>query len=98
MADKNLFPDADRIPKPYAEWRQSACRAPTDYENQLGDAIEAAFSDGAWELPALVARLNADCIRTPEGTDWTEERFRAVMAALGDGKTAGTATGKGAPR
>ena len=86
MADIKLFPDADRLPKPHAEWRQSARRAPTDYENQLGDALEAAFADGAWELPELIARLNADCIRTPEGTDWTEERFRVVMAALADGR------------
>ena len=66
MNQTNLFPDSERIPKPYAEWRQSASRAPTDYENQLGDAIEAAFADGAWELQALIARLNADCIRTPK--------------------------------
>ncbi|MSQ51760.1 MAG: hypothetical protein EXR28_07715 [Betaproteobacteria bacterium] len=81
------------MPKPYSEWRQSASRAPTDYENQLGDAIEAAFSDGAWELPALISRLNADCIRTPEGAAWTEDRFRAVIAALGDGNNT---QGKGA--
>ncbi|MFM9970398.1 MAG: recombinase-like helix-turn-helix domain-containing protein [Burkholderiales bacterium] len=89
-----LFPDFDRIPEPYSQWRQSASRAPTDYEGQLGDAIEAAFADGAWELPALVARLNTDCIRTPEGTAWTEERFRVVMAALGEGMPT---QGKGAP-
>ena len=93
MSVQNLFPDPDRIPKPYTGCRQSASRAPTDYEIQLGDAIEAAFTDGAWELPALVARLNKDCIRTPEGTTWTEERFCAVMAAFGRGENAG----KGAP-
>lgn len=92
MKVQNLFPDPDRIPKPHAEWRQSAGRAPTDYENQLGDAIEAAFTDGAWELPALVARLNADCIRTPDGGTWTEERFREVMAVLASGKNTGTRT------
>ena len=90
MPDLNLFPDAERLPRPYAEWRQSAMRAPTDYEIQLGDAIEAAFTDGAWELPALVARLNADCIRTPEGTEWSDARFRVVMAALAEGRNAGT--------
>ena len=57
MSVQNLFPDPERMPKPYTGWRQSASRAPTDYEYQLGDAIEAAFTDGAWELPALVARL-----------------------------------------
>ena len=35
------------------------------------------------DLLALVARLNADCIRTPEGAEWTVERFRAVIAELG---------------
>ena len=88
MVALNLFPDIDRQPQPYAEWRQSAGRAPTDYETQLGDAIEAAFADGAWELRDVIARLNNDCIRTPEGTTWTEERFRAVMAAFADGKGA----------
>ena len=30
MPVQNLFPDPDRMPKPYTEWRQSASRAPTE--------------------------------------------------------------------
>ena len=88
MAELRFFPDPDRQPSPYKEWRQSARRGPTDYETQLGDALEAAFGDGVTELPALIARLNADGIRTPEGSAWTEDRFRAVIAALAEGKGA----------
>lgn len=88
MAEFHFFPDPDRQPSPYKEWRQSAGRAPTDYEIQLGDGLEAAFADGVTELPDLVARLNADGIRTPEGSAWTEHRFRTVIAALAEGKGA----------
>lgn len=77
-----LFPDESRLPAPYMNPRQAQRREPTDYENLLGDALEAAFADGAWELDALVARLNADGIRTPEGKAWTTEEFDRVIHAL----------------
>ena len=86
MAELHLFPDPDRQPPVYKEWRQSARRAPTDYETLLGDALEAAFGSGITELPDLVVRLNADGIRTPEGAVWTEQGFRTVIAALAEGR------------
>jgi hypothetical protein len=61
---------------------QARRRAPTDYENMLGDALEAAFSAGAWELGELVARLNADGVRTPDGREWTVENFEQILKAL----------------
>ena len=63
---------------------QARKRTPTAYENELGDALEAAFGAGVSELDALVARLNADGLRTPEGTEWTPDRFQAVMKRLGE--------------
>lgn len=81
----SLFPDPSRLGPAWLEPHQARKRPPTDYENLLGDAIEAAFAAGAWELPALVARLNADGIRMPDGSAWTEASFKAVMAELAKG-------------
>ena len=78
----NLFPDQSRLPPPYVNPRQAQRRAPTDYENRLGDAIEAAFAAGAWELHALVARLNAEGVRTPDGSEWTTANFEAIVKSL----------------
>lgn len=76
------FPDESRLPPPYMRPDQARRRAPTDYENRLGDALEAAFATGAWELDALVARLNADGMRTPDGKPWTVESFESVLRDL----------------
>jgi len=78
----SLFPEESRLPAPYTNPHQARRRAPTDYENMLGDALEAAFSAGAWELDALVARLNADGIRTPDGREWTVENFESIVKGL----------------
>ena len=78
----NFFPDESRLPAPYLQPHQARRRAPTDYENMLGDAIEAAFAAGAWELDALVARLNADGIRTPDGREWTVDNFESIVKGL----------------
>jgi hypothetical protein len=79
------FPDPSRLGRAWLEPHQARKRPPTDYENLLGDAMEAAFAAGAWELPALVSRLNADGIRMPDGSEWTEASFKAVMAELAKG-------------
>jgi hypothetical protein len=81
---RSPLPTPDRLPRPYTQPHQARRHPPTDYENLLGDAIEAAFTAGHWELDALVAKLNEDGIRTPDGEPWTLERFKAVMAALAD--------------
>jgi hypothetical protein len=73
-----------RYPAPWCEPHQARRTAPTDYENLLGNSIEAAFAAGVWDLPGLVARLNGDGLRTPSGEAWTEDNYRAVMAQLGD--------------
>lgn len=56
---------------------------PTDYEQKLGDAFEAIFTEGVTELDALVARLNELGLRTPSGAAWTVEAFQAEMQRLG---------------
>ena len=75
-----------RLPPPHTQPHQARRRPPTDYENLLGDALEAAFSAGVWELDGLVARLNQECIRMPDGNAWTVESFRKVMGELGEQK------------
>ena len=81
------FPEPSRLGPAWLEPHQARRRAPTDYENMLGDAIEAAFAAGAWELDALVARLNADAVRMPDGREWTLESFKTLMAELGRGRS-----------
>lgn len=62
------------------QWRT---REPSDYENVLGDALEAAFADGIIALPDLVRRLNEVSVKAPDGRDWTEESFQVEMRWLG---------------
>jgi hypothetical protein len=62
---------------------QTRALEPTAYENALGDALEAAFDDGA-ETPAdVVASLNAQALRAPDGEPWTEAGFLDEMRRLG---------------
>jgi hypothetical protein len=62
---------------------QARRREPTEYENRLGDALEAAFADGVHDLARLVARLNVKGVKAPDGGDWTEARFERAMKELG---------------
>jgi hypothetical protein len=78
----SLFPEESRLPPLSMNPRQAQRRPPSDYENLLGDALEAAFAAGAWELDALIARLNADGIRTPDGREWTVANFESILAGL----------------
>lgn len=81
---RNPFPDPSRLPPPHVQPHQARRRAPTDYENLLGDALEAIFAAGIWDVEGVVARLNQDSIRTSTGGEWTVERFQAVMAELAE--------------
>ena len=73
--------------KPYSfpslDPHQSRLRDPTEWELALADAMEAAFTSGAYELPALVGALNASRIRPQTGGAWTEANFTALMHELG---------------
>jgi hypothetical protein len=79
----SLFPEEARLPEPYLEPLQTQRHAPTDYENRLADALEAAFAAGVRELDELLARLNANGMRTPEGSEWTAADFESIIEKLG---------------
>jgi hypothetical protein len=68
----------------YIERHQARTRAPTPYDDALGDALEAAFARNIHDVSGLVAALNAAGIRTPDGGPWTEENFPAVMHRLAE--------------
>lgn len=67
----------DNIP-----WQHRA-EAPSEFENRLGDALEAIFAAGVDELTRLVEELNkaGQCDRA--GRPWSEESFQAEMRRLG---------------
>lgn len=67
----------------YLEPVQARTEEPTDYENALGDALEAAFADGIDTLEPLVARLNETGVRAPGGEAWTPETFETEIKRLG---------------
>lgn len=91
MADENELinstaggSDVPRLPLNglYLNPNQSRDSAPTAYENELADAIEAAYADNIHELSALVDRLNETGPRDPDGNVWTKESYAQTMAIL----------------
>jgi hypothetical protein len=62
---------------------QTRAAPPSAYEIVLGDAIETAFGEGHYDIEHLVNRINDLGVLSPEGTPWTEDRFKAEMARLG---------------
>jgi hypothetical protein len=72
-------------PEPYLQPRQIGAVPPTHYENLLADALESAFGAGVWDLPALVARLDAEGVRLPTGEAFTEATLAAELKRLGGG-------------
>jgi hypothetical protein len=67
----------------YLEPQQARRRAPTTFEDLLGDAIERAFADGRHTPAAIVDYLNRTGPAAENGKPWTEEGFEALMARLG---------------
>ena len=67
----------------YLNPHQARDRAPDDYQNLLGDAIEHAFAAGVQDLSGLVARLNEAGVPAPNGQPWTAELFQKEMKRLG---------------
>ncbi len=67
----------------YLEPHQARSRAPTTYEDLLGDAIERAFAGGVHDLSGLVDHLNRSGLASPSGQLWTEAVYREEMAVLG---------------
>ena len=72
-----------QVPNIYFNPHQARDRAPTQYEDLLGDSIERAFAAGAHELDALVDYLNRAGPLGPNGQAWTAHSFEQEMARLG---------------
>ncbi len=71
-------------PDRYLMTHQARHHPSTVYEGLLGDAIERAFGAGHYALADLVADLKRQGISDPEGKEWTEQSYQAVMARYGD--------------
>ena len=67
----------------YNATHQSRSAPPSAWEDQLGDAIEAAYAKGIHALPELVVEINRHGLTNPDGQAWTPSRFEAEMARLG---------------
>ena len=72
---------------------QTAARELDDFESRLADALMAAFAEGAAELPALVARLNANASTDSTGAPWSESSLQQQLA-----QSASLLFNAGAPR
>ena len=68
----------------FLSMHQARTRAPTAYDDALGDALEAAFARGIHDVPGLAAALNQAAIATPSGEPWTEQNLPIVMHALAE--------------
>lgn len=68
----------------YLDPHQARPRAPTSYEDLLGDSIERAFGAGHWELDALLGYLNQAGPLGPNGQPWTPEIYKSVIKTLGE--------------
>lgn len=62
---------------------QTRAAPPSEYEIQLGDALESIFAAGIEDLPGVIGRLNAQGVRDPGGDIWTEESFQREIRRLG---------------
>ena len=75
----HIFAGADRD---LIVW-QTRPAVPSEYEQTLADALEQVFSQKIYDLPEVVAALNREGIRTPDGEAWTERNFEQVFQQLG---------------
>ena len=71
------------IAERYLDPHQARTRAPSSYEDLLGDSIERAFGAGQWELDALVGYLNKAGPQGPNGQPWTAASYQSVIKTLG---------------
>ncbi len=67
----------------YNATHQTRSAPPSAWEDQLGDAIEAAFAQGIHDLTALVAELSRAGLTDADGQPWTTQRYEQAMARLG---------------
>ena len=67
----------------YLQPIQSRRHQPSAFEDELADAIEAAFAAGVTELEPLVAAINELGSRQQDGREWTADDFVAAIHQLG---------------
>ncbi|WP_425425196.1 recombinase-like helix-turn-helix domain-containing protein [Xenophilus azovorans] len=79
---ENHHPEPSQAPDRYLQPRQAQHRAPTNYEDLLGDAIERSFAAGVHDLAGLVDSLNRQGMTTRAGQPWTEANYGPEMAEL----------------
>ena len=80
VAGKGVIENPDQVEN--IVW-QTRSASPSDYENQLGDALVAAFDQGIEDLEPLVTKLNDLGTRAPDGQLWSVASFEAEMTRLG---------------
>jgi hypothetical protein len=56
---------------------------PTEYENQLGDALTKIFDTDIDQLPDVIVKLNEMGVQSPNGAAWTQDSFKAEIKRLG---------------
>jgi hypothetical protein len=66
----------------YLDPHQTRLRPPTPYEDQLADAFERAFLDGAQTLEALAAALNQGGPRRQDQRCWTSVNLAQELQRL----------------
>lgn len=57
---------------------------PSEYENDLADAIEDAYAQNIHTLDKLVEHLNKLEIKDPTGAEWSEGSFTKTIKELAD--------------
>lgn len=67
----------------YLQPHQAQLRAPTPYEDLLGDTLERAFAQNFHDLPRIVAFLNEVGPGPQAGESWTEAVLQQELARLG---------------
>jgi hypothetical protein len=68
---------------PYLNPVQTRTQEANAWQQELANAIESVFAKGAKELDEVVRGLNGTRVRPPNGDDWTQENFTAVMREQG---------------
>lgn len=91
-ANKGDASTIERYDSPILIRWQTRPALPSDYENALGDALEALFTREVYALGAIIDGLNESGPADPDGKPWTEASFTSVMQRLGDGEPVGGGT------
>ena len=61
---------------------QTRSETPTDYEIRLTQTLSQIFEADFDTLPKIVSELNSRKVLAPDGTTWTEEKFKMEIKRL----------------